>query len=980
MKRGCLSSLPEDVLVDCQKQNDTCKSCVGNGCNSKDGFQKCYVCNSNDTVKCIRSPGSFPPTICRSYIDECFVHVWDDVVTRGCLTDPPTTSLNITSECQNKDKCEKCSGNKTCNNKIIGGEFCLTCDSNLDPNCRTNVSIAMRTQCPLSVHPLGCYRFEDENGWEVKRGCLANISHYEIEMCRRESPLCKTCIGDDCNAKLGFQKCINCFSKTDLSCIRYSQGTTEKLCKRYHDECFTHVADDIVTRGCLSEYQNNPDIDIEEDCSNPDICEKCSDKNDCNEKIVDGEFCITCDSDKDPQCRTNLSIAMRTQCPLAVRPVGCYRYEDENGDVVKRGCLSNVTHYEIEMCRTQSPLCKTCIGNDCNAKRTFQKCHVCNSSDSVNCIRAPWTFKTQTCRNYLDECFVHVSNDVVIRGCLAEQSNDTSIKQDCENNDICEKCSKEENCNNQVVDGEFCLSCDSHTDPNCRTNVSFAMRTQCPLTVHPLGCYRFEDENGSLIKRGCLSNVTHYEIEMCRTQSALCKTCLGDDCNAKISFQTCRECSSKNNTNCIRYPASAHVKHCRNYVDECFTHVAGDVITRGCLQDYRNHNETDFLQDCQNPDICEACDKDGCNEKVIDGEFCLTCDSDSDPNCRTNVSITMRTQCPLAVKPLGCYHFEDEGGKIVKRGCLSNVTSNEIEMCRTESSLCKTCLGDDCNTKPTFSECYTCGPDPLCGLVPLDTKQCGNYSDQCFVHIEENKVTRGCLQETNTSIKAQCQGNNTKCEICTTKNCNGYSVEHETCITCDSNSDPDCIANIPISALGKTCNNPSPFEHFGCYLMKNSSYVKRGCINELDNITQQGCLSNSESCKTCHGRDCNRKLEFQQCYKCDPHSNNQCAQPQLNQSLTEVCQNYSDSCAITIETDGHTHRGCTSTLTFDSKKDYHICSGNKCNGIIFPPFRLMCHQCNGEKECNNIQGTLSPKPCTLYTTNDLCYTYIKAGK
>lgn len=145
------------------------------------------------------------------------------------------------------------------------------------------------------------------------------------------------------------------------------------------------------------------------------------------------------------------------------------------------------------MCRRQGEFCKTCLGNDCNAKVSFQNCRACNSTTNVNCIRSPGSFASTQCRNYLDECYVHVENDVVTRGCL--QNSPRPVQDECEksNTDMCTSCSNGSNCNNRIVDGEFCLTCDSENDINCRGNLNFTMRTQCPLSVTPRGCYRFDD-------------------------------------------------------------------------------------------------------------------------------------------------------------------------------------------------------------------------------------------------------------------------------------------------------------------------------------------------------------------------------------------------------------------------------------------------------------------------------------------------------
>lgn len=203
-----------------------------------------------------------------------------------------------------------------------------------------------------------------------------------------------------------------------------------------------------------------------------------------------------------------------------------------------RGCASHLDDRKYAACASGDDTCKTCQGERCNMKVKYQSCRSCNSNDDgVGCIRGLNPGKIVTCKAYDDDCFVHVMNDTVVRGCVKQQTSFDvgEFTYQCAVGDYCEKCSDSDQCNNKIVDGEFCLTCDSDTDPNCRLNVNYTMRTQCPLAAKPLGCFRFEDNGGSVVKRGCLSNVTHYERSMCRNQGSTCKTCIGNDCNEKVS-------------------------------------------------------------------------------------------------------------------------------------------------------------------------------------------------------------------------------------------------------------------------------------------------------------------------------------------------------------------------------------------------------------------------------------------------------------
>lgn len=312
-------------------------------------------------------------------------------------------------------------------------------------------------------------------------------------MCRRQGSECKTCIGNDCNAQARFQSCRTCNSTQNVNCIRAGTSFASVVCRLYNDECFTHAdSNNIVTRGCL----NNRAVPIEiiENCSNKsDACLTCTDSNGCNSKVVDGEFCLECDSTNDPNCFSSTNFTMRKQCPLSPNRVGCYLFDD-GGEIVKRGCVADLLPEETDMCRREGPECKTCIGNDCNAQPKFQSCRTCNSTATVNCIRSSGAVPSTVCRKYTDECYVHVDNNIVTRGCLSASLLEEPERQICSSGtESCQSCNGTANCNNQLVDGEFCLECDSASDENCRANTNFTMRKQCPLSVTPFGCYLFND-------------------------------------------------------------------------------------------------------------------------------------------------------------------------------------------------------------------------------------------------------------------------------------------------------------------------------------------------------------------------------------------------------------------------------------------------------------------------------------------------------
>lgn len=404
----------------------------------------------------------------------------------------------------------------------------------------------------------------------IQRGCINELPEEEYVSCSiTTNTTCHSCIGNECNAKVEPQVCYFCNSTTDAYCSDMVQLANQKHCNSYYEHCFTAIHKKQILRGCI-----NTDFTDENVCSNNSAECKLCDGDMCNNESIEPQQCYQCTSELDANCSDNLNDTLLVDCPASVKS-GCYHSIDGTGKMehpfincfivrsmcrlrdlrlahrifsisnlspfldVVRGCASQLDDRQYGVCASGDATCKTCQGERCNAKTQYQACRTCNSNDDgVGCIRGQNPGQSVTCKDYDDECFTHVLNGTVVRGCVKEQtiSDDGEFNYQCSMGDLCEKCSGSAQCNSKIVDGEFCLTCDSESDPNCRRNVNYTMRAQCQLAVKPLGCYRFEDNGGSVVKRGCLSDVTHYERNMCRTEGSTCKTCLGNDCNAKVHF------------------------------------------------------------------------------------------------------------------------------------------------------------------------------------------------------------------------------------------------------------------------------------------------------------------------------------------------------------------------------------------------------------------------------------------------------------
>lgn len=141
-----------------------------------------------------------------------------------------------------------------------------------------------------------------------------------------------------------------------------------------------------------------------------------------------------------------------------------------------------------------------------------------------------------------------------------------------------------------------------------------------------------------------------------------------------------------------------------------------------------------------------------------------------------------------------------------------------MDWCRQENTFCKTCIGNDCNNQQSLHTCYSCNSKNIssnCYSPSDETKieTCPYYTDKCFIHIENNEITRGCLSNLNED---KCKNENI-CETCTESgNCNGRTIGREHCYSCNSTSNSDCD-QMPNEELSIPCSDEITLHEEGCY-------------------------------------------------------------------------------------------------------------------------------------------------------------------
>lgn len=326
-------------------------------------------------------------------------------------------------------------------------------------------------------------------------------------------------------------------------------------------------------------------------------------------------------------------------------------------------------------------------------------------------------------------------------------------------------------------------------------------------------------------------------------------------------------------------------------------------------------------------------------------------------------------------------------------GCVKELSKDEIIKCKDiNNASCKICSGNTCNFKDELYKCLTCHSqtDPNCvaNIKSVEVKVCPDYNDnKCYTIINDDKtVQRGCCGPDKNFQKKFSQHENPQCEICVNRLKNACNDNEllDTCIECDSNTDPLC-RNQPEQIKESVCTVKPLIDSHGCYLNSSSEEIKRGCFEDLELLQGFECRRKSGQCQRCIGKNCNKKVTFQQkCHICNGTENPSCAEAKTNNTV--LCQNYGSSCFVGIDGNGFTHRGCiTPKLASDGpnlfdgeyfQKGFKICYDNLCNGLVMPENRFECYQCQGEK-CKNFKE--SSKICNIFSENDECFAYMSAG-
>uniref|UniRef100_A0A1A9WZI1 DUF753 domain-containing protein n=1 Tax=Glossina brevipalpis TaxID=37001 RepID=A0A1A9WZI1_9MUSC len=360
----------------------------------------------------------------------------------------------------------------------------------------------------------------------VIRGCVAN---YAIGNC--EAPSCFTCNFDGCNDHNTCKSCsINndTCSRTDVSDKKF-----DEICESSQTQCLVKVADGgKVERRCAQESDY---------CFNNKTCKLCSGPL-CNGGIFpeDRLSCFQCNG---TDCKYSFQpLTQGSYCSNYVENDKCYVYGD-NESSMQRGCVSDDMN-PCAMGNQNTAKCLICDKNhDCN-NRPYKspqilKCIECESTkENIHCLNSQDQSLAKSCSKkdllYTDEelCYTHLKNSSAKRGCLYDHM---ANKDECKEEDGCEKCSGMNGCNNKEITINFsCIVCRSDTNKKCRNDAKHLRGTSCRTDVGwNKGC--FYGIWNDIVIRGCYVDAHEQMQYICSDKNnSQCHVCETSDCNISV--------------------------------------------------------------------------------------------------------------------------------------------------------------------------------------------------------------------------------------------------------------------------------------------------------------------------------------------------------------------------------------------------------------------------------------------------------------
>ncbi|XP_068147667.1 G surface protein, allelic form 168 [Drosophila tropicalis] len=1007
--RDCVSNLEtDDFYAWVTGTANHTETCTGDQCNGLTvypvGRRSCHQCNSQSDENCASSPSS--SAVCPIFVenDSCVTTQINGITHRGCssiVTCPDPDDTRTCRICNSADGCNTIDLERINQDGSPGiwQEVPISCLA-----CNDVASCASSGGTLETCVGYGnCITVFDESGVVNQRGCSDKV-YEESTYCEEQPDQCPRCNSNGCNTANSLDSYVECFvcdSSKNRECVTNPSAiTTTRQCNERCVTVFLNLFNETsdpsyaVIRDCGDNLEEGDRDSCEaggkENCA---ICKEAK----CNTEdlVASRKSCYICEGD---ECQ----LPQTYSCPNYRQNDKCYVEFDEKRSIVKMGCTSEKSAYDLQILQEEKRL-YTCDEDDCNSIEDLpeaQTCVLCSSRTDYNCALAPNTVTSSTVCSLLGlpQCYTRVlPGGYTERGCVSNLENNEFLSCYNGTSSSCSSC-QGDLCNNAVYpeNRRSCHVCNSGTDASCES-------TPDSLAV----CYLYEADDqcvtnlrNDITYRGCKSSIS------CEANSKTCVYCEGDGCNlidlaakADDNYGKWQDlplsCLTCEGTDCQGDDISSEKCQSNNEQDCVTVFDASGVVTRRGCEDEVDQVESLATYCAANPASCPACKSNNCNNATQLSQYttCINCDSFSNPNCLWEPTSTSHRSRQCQGGCMTALYGSSELGRDLIRTCLDDKEVADRLTCEAGTdSTCSACTGDSCNVEVLPADrisCYTCDGDDCEDPV---SRPCSVYkpNDFCFLWFDDNnsiqKADCGGIfrnQELEDIIKTK------RISVCEGSNCNVPQLQSAvSCAVCDSKVDPTCATNAQEVSTFTTC---SQLPHTHCVTrLESDNSTTRGCLYDLSQNDFAACLlGNDSNCDICNENGCNRKVfpaDRQVCYTCTSEDDVYC---ESNPSYSLACPWISDTetCKTSL-VNNVTIRGCSSSVDCDTSdyRNCRSCAGSECNAIdlanrvddgqhgLFQPLPLKCYSCAGA-DCYSSLGPFSE--CTLNIEQD-CKTVFEA--
>ena len=344
------------------------------------------------------------------------------------------------------------------------------------------------------------------------------------------------------------------------------------------------------------------------------------------------------------------------------------------------------------------------------------------------------------------------------------------------------------------------------------------------------------------------------------------------------------------------------------------------------------------------------CDEDNCNNIIYPQTNRLTCLTCFDGDCAPS---------PLNFEYCSNYNsnercatvFSETANQVLARGCVSSLESRFKQTCDSNNANCLKCAYNNCNkddSKLKTQMCIGCNShdDIHCPKANQMTEvRCA--TSQCYSRLMEQQtenfgrfMDRGCLADLASASSC----GSPDCQSCTGKNCNNKLFPQGR-LTCKSCLGASCNGN----EIDKVCSQYALDESCLTIYGEDNAVLMRECNADVPDGTREYCDDPTNlQCTKCKENLCNTDVQRRgnMCFKCEGIN---CVN--LAPGSEVACDT---ECYVGVNQNGDPKRDCASSVENSSRCGASdltclTCTGDYCNGIVFPTEnRLVCLKCSGE--------------------------------